>query len=221
MSTDNNKENKNGIVKANILALPKNSSGLVRRAIQDIDIFANNPNLLIKPITKINPIDGAEMVWVPSGTFTMGSPHGVGFEKKYYPAHQVTLSGYWIYKYEVTVVQYRAFCDATGHDLPEFPEGFSWEYKSGWDDPDLQRHPIVNVSWDDCKAYADWAGANLPPRRSGNMLPVDQKVTITRGVELRHQMISIMVGMKRNVQTIIILAGKRLVHGRLVLFRQG
>ncbi len=157
MSTDNNKENKDEIVKANIIALPKNSSSLVRRAIQDIDVFIANPYLLVKPVTKINPIDGAEMVWVPGGTFTMGSPDGVEND-----AHQVTLSGYWIYKYEVTVAQYLAFCEATSRKLPKFPKGYSWEGKLGWYDSALQQHPIVNVSWFDCMAYSDWAGINLP-----------------------------------------------------------
>ncbi len=161
MSTDNNKENKDEIVKANILTLPKNSSGLVRRALQDIDIFAANPNLLIKPITKINPIDGAEMVWVPGGTFTMGSPDGVGRDNEH-PAHKVTISGFWIYKYEVTVALYRKFCTATLHKLPKLPKYFSKIGKYRWDNPSLQQHPVVNVSWDDCKAYVDWVDANLP-----------------------------------------------------------
>ncbi len=131
--------------------------------------------------TKINLIDRAEMVRVLCGTFTMGSPDGVGRENEH-PAHQVTLSDYWIYKYPVTVAQYGAFCAITGHALPPFPEpdildddevlesietikyefNYSWEGKSGWDDPTLQQHPIVNVTWYDCKAYADWAGVNLP-----------------------------------------------------------
>ena len=126
------------------------------------------------PAVKINAKDGAEMVWVPGGTFTMGSPAGVGYADEY-PAHKVTLSGYWIYKYDVTVSQYRAFCAATGHKLPMWPfsdwqggpyfpliDEYSWKGKNGWDDPALQQHPIVDVNWDDAIAYADWAGVKLP-----------------------------------------------------------
>jgi len=108
-----------------------------------------------------NAKDNAEMVWVPSNTFTMGSETGVGCNDEH-PAHQVTLSGYWIYQYDVTVVQYHTFCAATGYALPKFPSGYSWSGKTGWDDPTLQQHPIVNVSWKDAKAYADWAGVALP-----------------------------------------------------------
>jgi len=111
---------------------------------------------------KKNPTDNAPLVWIPGATFTMGSAAGVG-NKDEQPAHQVTLSGFWIYKYDVTVAQYRAFCAATTYALPKFPEiGKSWKGKTGWDDPALQQHPIVNVTWNDAKAYADWAGVILP-----------------------------------------------------------
>ena len=109
-----------------------------------------------------NSTDGAAMVWVPEGSFAMGNPDGVGFTDEH-PMHQVTLSGYWIYKYEVTVAQYRAFCSATSHVLPTWPGNhYSWTGKTGWSDPALQQHPIVNVTWLDAKAYADWAGVQLP-----------------------------------------------------------
>ena len=111
--------------------------------------------------TRVNPIDKAEMVWVPGGAFIMGSIDGVGIDDER-PAHQVTLSGYWMYKSEGTVAQYLAFCAATGRALPEFPSGYSWEGKSGWTDSALRQHPIVNVSWNDAKAYADWAKVALP-----------------------------------------------------------
>ncbi|HOS44780.1 MAG TPA: SUMF1/EgtB/PvdO family nonheme iron enzyme, partial [Armatimonadota bacterium] len=113
--------------------------------------------------TRINPTDGAAMVWVPGGTFTMGSIDGVG-ESDERPAHPVTVTGYWIYQYPVTVAQYRAFCMATGRTLPNFPSayGYSWADKTGWNDPAMQQHPIVNITWHDAKAYADWAGVSLP-----------------------------------------------------------
>jgi len=96
----------------------------------------------------INPKDGAELCFVPAGEFIMGSNDGLDNER---PQHRVYLDGYWIYKYEVTVAQYRKFCQATGRKMPLPPE---W----GWKDD----HPIVYVTWDDAVAYAKWAGVRLP-----------------------------------------------------------
>ena len=124
---------------------------------------------------RINPRDGAAMVWVPAGSFRMGTGAGEGIrdaarrrdwrdmrdvlwrrlrggvESDEEPSHAVYLDGYWIYKYEVTVAQYRVFCRATKRHMPEAP---SW----GWQD----HHPIVNITWNDAAAYAAWAGASLP-----------------------------------------------------------
>ena len=135
-------------------------------------IVTNSYDFIVLFGLKINGKDGAEMVWVPGGTFTMGSADGVG-ETNEHPAHRVTLSGYWIYKYDITVAQYLAFCAATKHKLPHFPQpmvdypnvfqsNYSWAGMTGWDNPALQQHPIVNVSWNDAKAYTDWAGVTLP-----------------------------------------------------------
>ncbi|HEY3376421.1 MAG TPA: SUMF1/EgtB/PvdO family nonheme iron enzyme, partial [Armatimonadota bacterium] len=112
-------------------------------------------------VTSTNATDGAAMVWVPAGTFPMGSIGGVG-DANERPVHSVSHDGYWIYKYEVTVAQYRAFCTATSRALPPFPSGKSWTGKTGWGDPALQQHPIVNVTWDDASAYAEWARVQLP-----------------------------------------------------------
>lgn len=106
--------------------------------------------------TKVNPVDGAEMVYVPAGSFVMGAdPSEIpDATRKYFenaPRRRVTLSGFWIYKNVVTVAQYRAFCNATGYSMPIAP---AW----GWKDD----NPIVDVSWYDAMSYARWAGVALP-----------------------------------------------------------
>ncbi len=97
----------------------------------------------------VNPKDGAEMVYVPEGEFLMGSKEGEGSPHES-PQHRVYLDGYWIYKTPVTVAQYRKFCEATGRKAPT-------PHHLAKDD-----HPVVNVSWEDASAYAQWAGATLP-----------------------------------------------------------
>ena len=110
------------------------------------DIDCPLERIYAAPIAALNPKDGSEMVYVPAGPFVMGDDHVTNN-----PRRTVTLDAFWIYKNDVTVAQYRKFCQATGREMPTAPE---WRWK---DD-----HPIVNVSWDDAHAYCEWAGAALP-----------------------------------------------------------
>ena len=70
------------------------------------------------------------MVWIPSGTFWMGSDDGQNDER---PMHQVTIDGFWMDKTEVTNEQFEKFVRATGYvtiaerkpdpkDFPGVPE---------------------------------------------------------------------------------------------------
>jgi formylglycine-generating enzyme required for sulfatase activity len=53
-----------------------------------------------------------DMVWIPGGTFRMGSDHHYPEEA---PAHTVRVDGFWIDRTPVTNAQFRAFVRATGH----------------------------------------------------------------------------------------------------------
>ena len=54
----------------------------------------------------------AGMVWIAGGTFTMGDEREWPEER---PAHQVTVSGFWIDRHEVTNAQFSRFVAATGY----------------------------------------------------------------------------------------------------------
>src|SRR6185503_11982812 len=51
-----------------------------------------------------------DMVWIPAGTFWMGSDDGQSDEK---PVHQVKVEGFWMDKTEVTNEQFEKFVRAT------------------------------------------------------------------------------------------------------------
>jgi iron(II)-dependent oxidoreductase len=85
--------------------------------------------------------DGKEIVWIPGGTFTMGSNDGASDEK---PPHQVTVSGFWMDVTEVTNAEFRKFRS-------------NWSYDSG-----KANHPVVSVTWNDARDYCGWAGKRLP-----------------------------------------------------------
>ncbi|HEY9802457.1 MAG TPA: SUMF1/EgtB/PvdO family nonheme iron enzyme [Leptolyngbyaceae cyanobacterium] len=79
-----------------------------------------------------------EMVQIPGGTFTMGSPQG---EAERYtdesPQHQVTVPGFFMGKYEVTQAQYQAIMGAN----PSYFQG--------------EKRPVENVSWDDAVEFCN------------------------------------------------------------------
>ncbi len=57
----------------------------------------------------------AGMVWIPGGTFLMGSDTDPQRRNDETPAHPVQVSGFWMDKTEVTNAEFAAFVDATGY----------------------------------------------------------------------------------------------------------
>ena len=99
-------------------------------------------------------VNKQEMILIPAGKFKMGSSQA-GLEEEH-PEHIVHLRSYYIDPYEVTNIQYKDFVDATGHRDPSH-----WRSRTF---PDAQKahHPVVGVSWEDARAYAEWSGKRLP-----------------------------------------------------------
>lgn len=95
--------------------------------------------------------DGAPMILISGGPFTMGSNDGLPSER---PEHSVTLDSYYIDQYEVSMQLYGAFLLAAKHDAP-----------STWDDEaatTVGDRPAVGMGWTDAAAYCAWAGKRLP-----------------------------------------------------------
>jgi len=93
-------------------------------------------NLLYSPgETMKEPVSGIELVWVPAGTFTMGSTQGQRDER---PPHVVTLSrGFWMGKYPVTQGQWQALMGSNpskfkGAGLDAPVEMVSWDAALGF-----------------------------------------------------------------------------------------
>jgi formylglycine-generating enzyme required for sulfatase activity len=107
-----------------------------------------------------------EMVVVPAGSFTMGSP--AGEEGRYGdegPQHVVKIGRpFAVGQFHVTVDQFAAFVAETRYDAGSKClawNGDQWVEKQGgsWRNPGFAQngsHPTVCVNWNDAKAYVDW-----------------------------------------------------------------
>lgn len=90
-----------------------------------------------------------ETVFVPAGSFQMGCPDGMaGCQSDEKPIHTVSLKAFHLAKTEITVAQYRAYCELTGKSMPAPPPG-------GFKD-DI---PISNVTWAEAQAFCQWLSA--------------------------------------------------------------
>jgi len=125
-------------------------------AIKQLDYWKNQPSETEPTVVTGTPTiigkDGAEMALIPAGEFLMGS-NDANINNDEKPIHTVYLDAFYIDKYEVTNAQYKKFMDATGYKAPYY-----WN-DSNYNDP---KQPVVGVTWNDAKAYADWAGKRLP-----------------------------------------------------------
>ncbi len=74
-----------------------------------------------------------EMVYIPAGTFIMGSDTGGEDEN---PAHEVSLDAFYIGKFKITQKEWTA---VMGNNPSEFKG---------------ENHPVENVSWDDAQLFA-------------------------------------------------------------------
>jgi formylglycine-generating enzyme required for sulfatase activity len=92
-----------------------------------------------------------EMVVIPAGSFLMGSPPDEPERSDDEgPQHRVTIaSRFAIGKYAVTFAEYDHFCEVTKRKKPA---------EQGWG---RGRHPVINVSWRNAKAYVEWLSGDL------------------------------------------------------------
>jgi formylglycine-generating enzyme required for sulfatase activity len=93
---------------------------------------------------KESPVVEPEMVSIVSGEFRMGDIQGAG-DPDERPVHSVRIPGaFAMGRYEVTFDEYHVFALVTGREQPA---------DHGWG---RGRRPVINVSWEDAQAYAQW-----------------------------------------------------------------
>ena len=114
----------------------------------------STPELPSAGDTAVREADGMTMVYVPAGTFAMGSTDGAADER---PVHDVTLGAFWVDWIEVTNAQYQKCVEAGACDPPSCTLG-----TPTYGDPGKREHPVVCVNWRNAVGYCAWAGGRLP-----------------------------------------------------------
>lgn len=123
--------------------------------------------------TWVRPSDGMEMVYLPAGTFLMGSVLAQDSDANddESPPRLVALDGFWMGRIEVTNAMYAQFLNERGN---QEEEGVTWLEVDSSDalveeqtDGFVPRvgfadHPVVAVSWYGARAYCQWVGGQLP-----------------------------------------------------------
>jgi formylglycine-generating enzyme required for sulfatase activity len=129
-------------------ALAEHPAGEIRRWVQKrLGVFHFEAQLSIR--------GGIELVRIEGGRFLMGSP-AIDSESKptERPPHEVAVSPFLMGRAPVTNEEYARFLrDNSKAQEPDF-----------WSDRRFNgaRQPVVGVSWEDAKAYAEWACGRLP-----------------------------------------------------------
>lgn len=100
--------------------------------------------------------DNAEMVYVPAGSFSMGSTASIDEA----PVHTVTLDAYWIDKFEVTNAQYKLCVDDGVCTPPD--TGGSETRNAYFGELEFGNYPVVFVDWYQADTYCAWTGGRLP-----------------------------------------------------------
>ena len=122
--------------------------------------------------TRTRTTDGMVMVYVPGGTFPMGSteddPEATLDEL---PQHMVTLDGFWIDQTEVTNAQFVQFLNEHGNSGPQqaqmiaLDKGYTQLSQVGdqfvTTDAALDS-PVLMATWHGAASYCQWAGGRLP-----------------------------------------------------------
>lgn len=134
-----------------------------------------------------------QMVLVPSGKFEYKTTNGDAFIP--YPKQDegklIEMESFWMDQFPVTNSDFEKFLLASRYQ-PTDPSNFLKHWENGKIPKGIENLPVIYVSLEDAKAYADWAGKRLPTEAEWQYAaqagenrewPWNQETPVTRRLE--------------------------------------
>jgi formylglycine-generating enzyme required for sulfatase activity len=158
------------VIRAMDLSAGKNANGNGEEPINEVTISPSEIPTQLADTDRSISVDGTELIFVPEGSFLMGSEVGTSRDDEV-PEHIAHLGDYWIYKYEVTYAQFAQFLNTFGN---QEEDGALWLNASDRDlriseadevwapDEGYEDHPVAGVTWYGARRYCEWVGGRLP-----------------------------------------------------------
>ncbi len=133
-----------------------------------LEIAPGTPRLLkIENFSRRYATPPQGMLRIPGGIYAYAAQRATGTQEPfiYYPDNSdttfISIKDFYIDKYPVTNAQFKEFLDAS-HYIPDDTTNFLKHWKHGKIPPGMENHPVVYVSFEDARAYAQWKGLRLP-----------------------------------------------------------
>ncbi|MBF0124154.1 MAG: SUMF1/EgtB/PvdO family nonheme iron enzyme [Magnetococcales bacterium] len=101
----------------------------------------------------VEPVTGMEFLWVPAGTFIMGSPDDeVGRLPNEGPMHPVTVDAFWLAKYPVTSKQWRRVMEGGGRSAVVHKMTPEEQQKAALAAAQ-EEYPVEQILWDQAQEF--------------------------------------------------------------------
>ncbi len=155
--------------------IPESSAEEVPEILSKVDIDPETgiQYYLGEDLVEDHPLpDGStsKMVLIPGGEFIMGLTDEDPLVIQPTGRIRVAVNAFHIDQHQVTNRQYHAFLESLDEEERQemMPDSISWAEQVGleWDiyfrGEDYLDNPVIGVSWEQAKRYAEWAGRRLP-----------------------------------------------------------
>jgi formylglycine-generating enzyme required for sulfatase activity len=131
---------------------------------QIVFIKPGTPLLITEPEKTSTAADLPEgMVRIPAGSFTMQVVNGdefISYPREGFPK-KIAMKSFYMDAYPVTNIRFKKFLDESEY-FPADTVNFLKHWNKGKPKPGEENFPVVNISYEDARAYAKWAGKRLP-----------------------------------------------------------